>query len=175
MGRISRHSRSRTAAARVGFTLAEALLASTVLAIVSATASLPFAAGVQQANEAAKLEQAVALGEGMMEEILARPFSDPQDPAASPGPEADETSRDEFDNIDDFHGYSESSGNLRNFKNAAILDASAEGFWRTVTVEYVTFPDQDPSDVDSLVHIQVLVYHDSALLVTLDRLACREN
>jgi len=184
MGQNAKHGRGDAARARGGFTLAEALIASTVLAIVSATASLPFAAGVQQVDEAAKLEQAVALGQAMMEEILARPFFEPDERIASPGPEPDETARELFNNIDDFHGYAESVGDLRNFENALITDASASGFWREVTVEYATFPGlgqlppEDPEANDheqSFVHIQVRVYHNTALLATLNRIAGRED
>ncbi len=174
----SHETRRRSQANRRGaFTLAEALLATTVLAIVAATASLPFAAGLRQANEAADLEQAVALGQAMMEEVLARPFFEHDDPIASPGPEVGETSRDLLDNIDDFHGYSESIGDLRNFKNAVITDEAVVDFRREVTVQYVSFPGlgQAADDVDSLVHVQVRVYRHNGLLVTLDRIACRED
>jgi Tfp pilus assembly protein PilV len=159
-----------------GFTLAEALIATTVLAIVSATAALPFAAGMQQTNEAAKLEQAAALGQAMMEEILARPFFQPGNTTAVPGPGAGETSRPLFDNVDAFDGYAESDHVLRDFQNAVVTDASASGFWRQVSVQYVTLPSLNPAttDVNSIVHVQVKVYSNNALLVTLDRLVSRE-
>ncbi|MBN2560690.1 MAG: type II secretion system protein [Phycisphaerae bacterium] len=173
----TRQNGRNDARARGGFTLAEALLASTILAIVAATATLPFTAGVQQVNEAAKLEQAVALGQAMMEEILARPFFEPDERIASPGPGPDETSRELFNNIDDFDGYAESVGDLRNFENAVITDPSSDGFWRDVSVDYVSFPGlgQAGDDVNSFVHIRVRVYHNNALLVTLDRVASRED
>jgi type II secretory pathway pseudopilin PulG len=160
-----------------GFTLAEALIATSVLAIVSATAALPFAAGMQQTNEAAKLEQAVALGQAMMEEILARSFFEPNDRVASPGPGPGETTRPLFNNLDDFDGYAEGDHVLHDFQNAVVTDASAAGFWRQVFVSYVTMPalNQAATDVDSFVHIQVKVYYNNALLVTLDRIASRED
>lgn len=177
MGRTDRNRVLVARASRGGFTLIEALIAASILAIVSATAALPFAAGLQQTNEAARLEQAVALGQAMMEEILARPFFDPSDPNASLGPELGETSRMDFNNIDDFHGFAETAETLSTFEEADIKDASADGFWRTVTVEYVSFPGlgQAADDVNGLVHVQVRVYHKSALMVTLDRLVSREN
>ncbi|HVP11574.1 MAG TPA: prepilin-type N-terminal cleavage/methylation domain-containing protein, partial [Phycisphaerae bacterium] len=158
-----------------GFSLAEALIATAVLAIVSASAALPFAAGIQQTNEAAKLEEAVALGQAMMEEILARPFFQPGNRVASPGPGTGETSRPLFDNIDAFDSYAESDHVAKNYQNVAITDASAAGFWRQVSVQYITLPtlSQAATDVNSLVHIQVQVYYNDALLVTLDRIAGR--
>jgi len=160
----------------------EALLASTILAIVAASAALPFASGVQNVNAAAELEQATALGEAMMEEVLARPFFEPTQSAPTPGPEPTETTRLAFNSIDDFNAFSETSGNLKTFQNGPVTDPSAQGFWRTVSVQYVRFPSlgqplaTDPSDPgESLIHIEVKVYHDSALLVTLDRLVARED
>ncbi len=170
--RSSRGSRSYR---RGGFTLAEALLASTVLAITAASAALPFAAGTMNANAALELEQAVELGDALMEEIIARPFLAPEDPVVALGPEAWEVNRKDYNAIDDFHGLSEQNDVLRNYKEVALVDESFEGFWRDVTIEYVSFPEQPAGDVNSFVHVQVRVYHDTKLLVTLDRLVCRED
>jgi prepilin-type N-terminal cleavage/methylation domain-containing protein len=176
---FARNKQIKSGARRAGrgFTLAEALIATSVLAIVSATAALPFAAGMQQTNEAAKLEEAVALGQAMMEEILARSFFQPGNRVASPGPDAGETSRPLFDNLDAFDGYAESDHVLRDSQNAAVTNASTSGFWRQVSVQYVTLPalNQAATDINSLVHIQVKVFYNDALLVTLDRIASRED
>ncbi len=174
----------RTAAARTspagrmapcGFTLVEALLASTVLAIIAVTAALPFTAGVQHAQEAGRLEQAVELGEALMEEVLARPFLAPDEGLASPGPDGGDTSRDHYDNVDDFHNLSETLSDLRDFRNERLEEEAVRDFRREVSVQYVTFPGQDPDDVDSLVHVQVRVYYKTALLVRLDRIVSRED
>lgn len=167
----------QSARTRRGFTLAEALLAAVILAIVSASATLPFLAGSRQINEAVKLETAVSLGQALMEEILARPFADPDDGSVTPGPESGESTCNLFDNIDDFNGYTEASTGIKNFKNAGVTAASVTGFWRTATVSYVTFSglNQQAGDTNSLVRIEVKVYHGTALLVTLDRIAAREN
>lgn len=166
---------SRARGARGGFTLAEALIASTILAIVAASASLPFVAGVHQAKEAARLEQAVALGQAMMEEILTRPMLDPTGRVATPGPESGETSRDKFDNIDDFNGYTEQSTGLRDYKNVAITDSSLSGLWRNASVQYVTFPNQQSTDTNSYVKVIVYVWDGNAKLMTLTRIYGRED
>ncbi|MBK8270841.1 MAG: prepilin-type N-terminal cleavage/methylation domain-containing protein [Planctomycetes bacterium] len=161
--------------ARRGFTLAEALLASTILAIIAATATLPFSAGVQNATEAGRMEQAVELGESMMEEVLARSFFGPSQTTPTPGPESGETTRMNYDSVDDFAGYSESDKVLRNFKSNAVGDPSTDGFWREVAVAYVTYPNQQPGDTNSLIRVTVKVYYQNTLLVTLDRLVSRED
>lgn len=157
------------------FTLAEALLASTILAIIATTATLPFSAGTQNAKEAQKLERAVELAEAMMEEILARPFFAPGQSVPTPGPDSGETVRIQYDSIDDFDGYSENDQVLRNYKGGAITDPDVQGFWRLVSVAYVSYPDQQPGDVNSIIHIRVKVFYKTALQVTLDRVVTRED
>lgn len=160
---------------RGGFTLAEALLASVILAIVAATATLPFTAGVINSTEAQKLEQAVELGQAMMEEVLSRPFYGPKQTSPTPGPEPEETARLLYDSIDDFDGYSESDFILRDFKNNPITDPVVEGYWREIKVQFVSYPNMQPGDVNSLALITVKVYRHSSLLVTLSRLISRED
>jgi len=160
---------------RPAFTLVEAVLATTILAIIASTATLPFVVGTQHVNEAARVEQAVAYGQALMEEILARPFWAPDKREPLLGPDPGMTSRAEFDSIDDFHGLSESDGVLRDYNNQTINDDTNDGIWREVSVQYVGFPDQADDDADSFVHIQVRVYDGTALLVTLDRIATRED
>jgi Tfp pilus assembly protein PilV len=156
---------------RRGVSLAEAMLASTILAVVGATATLPFVAGTQNVQESAKVEQAVALGQALMEEILARPFFDGADRTPSPGPEADEANRFAYRNVDDFHGYSESDRVLRTFSNAAVNDESLNGFWRTASVQYISISGSSPA----FVRITVNVHFHDTLLVTLTRIAARED
>ncbi|MBX3394858.1 MAG: type II secretion system protein [Phycisphaerae bacterium] len=174
----NQHIRNTTFAGlkrRRAFTFAEALLASTILAIIATTATLPFSAGTQSAKEAQKLERAVELAESMMEEILARPFFAPGQSAPTPGPDSGETVRLAYDSIDDFSGYSESDQVLRNYKGGAINDPDVQGFWRQVSVDYVSYPDQQPGDTDSIMHVRVKVYYKSALQVTLDRVVTRDD
>lgn len=172
-----RQTRYHRRAPRLAFTLAEALLSAVILAIVSASASLPFAAGLHQTNEAAKLETATILGQAMMEEIMARPFFEEDERVAAPGPGAGETSRILYNNIDDFDGLAEASGDLHDFMDLSVDDDWLDGYWREVTVQYVTLSGlgQKTDDVNSFVHITVTVYYETLPLVRLDRLASRED
>lgn len=159
---------------RSGFTLAEALLAATVLAIVSASAALPFAAGVQGTTEAGRLQSGVELGEALMEEILARPFYAPGKPNFTPGSESGET-RPTFNSIDDFHNFAEPQGDVRDYNNRKLTGPSEDGYYRCATVEIVSFSGQATGDTNSLVRVTVKVYRNSQLLVKLDRLVTRED
>lgn len=165
----------RSPGSRLGFTLAEALLAATVLAIVAASATLPFAAGVQNTVEAGNLERAVELGESMMEEVLARPFFAVGQTTPTPGPDSGETDRSKYNSIDDFNNFAETQGDVRDYRNQTMPTASADGYRRSVTVEFVTFTNQATGDTNSLAHVQVKVYKNTNLLATLDRLVTRED
>lgn len=163
------------ASGRRAFSLAEALMAATVLCIVTASAALPFAAGVQQANAAARLEQATAYGQALMEEILGRPFFPAGVRVAAPGPDTGETDKTLYNNLDDFDGYTESSTGMRDYLNQPITDTSAAGLYRTASVQYISFTGQAASDTNSFVRIIVRVWDGNANLVTLTRIASRED
>lgn len=166
--------------ARPGFTIAEALIAATILAIVAASISMPFVAVAQQMNAANEYEAAVELGEELMEEVLARPFYAPGELAPSPGPEAGETSRKFYNAVDDFHGYNEYKGagaasHLEDYRGAAVTDVALSRFYRKVKVEYVRLPDQAADDnAYSFARITVEVYLDPNKVFSLVRIKTRE-
>lgn len=183
MGQTSAYSEIRSTRrrpARHGFTLAEALLASTILAVVAASVSLPFVAVAQQMQAANEVDTAVHLGEELMEEILARPFYAPGELAPSPGPEAEETERKYYDAVDDFNNYVEYKGasaksHLENYAGDAVGGESLRGFWRRVGVEYVRMPGQAADDNDySFARVTVSVYLDTNLVFKLVRIKTRE-
>lgn len=183
MGRMSANRRvgaNWRQPARRGFTLVEALIASTILAIVAASISLPFVAVAQQMKAASEVETGVELGEELMEEILARPFYAPGETAPSPGPEAGETERRYYNAVDDFDGYTEYKGadktmHAEDYRGDAVTGEDMAGFWRRVRVEYIRLPDQAADDDDySFARITVGVYLDRQLIFKLVRIKTRE-
>ena len=178
---LEREARPRGAAVvprtcgRPGFTLVEALMASVVLAVVAASALLPFAAGTQQVNESAKLDQAITLGQALMEEILARPFFAPGNRTASPGPETGETTKASYTSVDDFNTYAESTSAVKDYQGATVTDQEVQGYRRTATVQYVTVPNQRTDDTNAFIQVRVDVYHNDALLASLTRIVGRED
>src|SRR5690606_31819889 len=91
--RCRRTGGDATVRRRRAFTLPEALIASTILAVVAGSATLPFIAVAHQSQIAGEYEAATELAEELMEEILARPFFAPNDRTPSLGPEAGESQR----------------------------------------------------------------------------------
>ena len=75
----------------------EALLASAVLAIGASTIILPFTTAARNEEVDGRRTLAAQLGQEMMEEILSKPFEDPQG-SGGLGPESGETSRSLYDN-----------------------------------------------------------------------------
>jgi len=119
-----------------GFTLAECLIAATVLTIAVLAVSVAINSAQAQMHYALKTQRAMRLAEELMGRILALPYDDPDGPS-SPGPEPGERSVWKFDNMDDFDGYAESAGQI---KDAAgnLFPAEYQIFSRSVTVRYET-------------------------------------
>ena len=134
-------------------TLVECLLAMAILGMAVAAFSQAFFTGQMQTHDALHRRRAVELAEALMDEILSLPYCDAQDETcgdSGPGPEAGETNRASFDNVDDFHGFSESAGSLADAAGTAY-DALYQDFQRSVTVttgnvSVTGFADPIPGD-----------------------------
>jgi prepilin-type N-terminal cleavage/methylation domain-containing protein len=160
-----------------GFTLTEALIASAILAIAVAAAALPFSASLQSSQRRADQAEALRLGEGLMEEILSRPFQDPDGPSAL-GPEAGEVvaqREQDFDNVDDYHGLYEDAGQLRDAEGQAVTDTQAATLRRWATVTYVRMPEQPAESPDSFAIVEVVVSNGKEVLARITRLVADEE
>ncbi len=157
---------------RSGFTLAEALVASAILAFAVAAAAVPFSASLMSGQRRSDQAEAVRLTEAMIEEILSRPFHDP-DGASVPGPEIDEdpARRDrDFDNVDDYHGLVEEAGVLRNADGQLIYNEEIAMLTRRVTVAYVRMPEQPKDSPTSFAVVEVVVSNGKEDLARIARL-----
>ena len=153
-----------------GFTLAESLLAATILAMAVTALTMPFTAGARNEQSDGRRTTAVSLASELMEEILSRPFNDPDGPS-EPGPEVGEATRGDFDNIDDYDGYSETAGNVSSPSGSTSSDASANGLSRNVSASYVYISGQDTSAEPTFIRITVEIRYDGQPVTTLTRLA----
>lgn len=134
-GMSPRH-RNLTSRRSGGFTLAEALFASAVLAFVVAGLTQTIVSGQAQTYNALHEERALALAESLMDEVLALPYAD-RGGDTTQGPDADEPTRDRFDGLDDFDGFTEVAGALADPAGELYPD-SYQMFSRSVTAEYGT-------------------------------------
>jgi len=152
-----------------GFTLLEALISVAMLTVAAPAVLIPFAAGMQNDAEDARQALATALAAEIMDEALSKPFSDPEGPTDL-GPEFGESSRYEFDNIDDYDGYAESPGQIADAFGDVMTDPLAFELSRAVDVEYVYVSGQDLGQDPNSVRITVEVSDGDRPIATLVRL-----
>ncbi len=112
--------------------MVEATLATVILGIAVTAIAAALSAGAMQTAESVATRQAGELALAMLEEILVLPYDDPQE-ASALGPEAGESTRSAFDNIDDFHGYAELAGAVAD-ANGVTYPAAYAAFSRSVSM-----------------------------------------
>jgi len=158
-----------------GFTLAEAMLAVTVLGFAAAGVLLPFVSGAAVRAEGMRRTLGAALAGDLMEQIVRLPFHDPTGVASdySPGPESGETGPANFDNVDDFHSYTELQGQVKDAAGAVFTDPKYANYSRSVTCAYATVPPQ-PAQTDpakcNFILVTVQVNYSGKNVATLSRL-----
>ncbi len=103
-----RHRHAR----RHGFTLLEAMMASVILVIAVAAFCQAVATGQAVTAEAIHGVRASLLADALLEEVLAQPYHDPQPPD-------NESARDAFDDLDDYHGFTQAAGAVSDATGAA--------------------------------------------------------
>lgn len=131
-----RDARSDRARGAAGFTLFEVLIASTILAFATLGLVQAVTAGQAQTLDALKRARATALAESLLEEVLSKPYADPEG-SAGIGPDAGESGRSDYDNVDDYHGYALSSGSLVDMTGTAYPDGY-QGFDLSIAVQSET-------------------------------------
>lgn len=119
-----------------GFTLMETMIAITVLAFSVAALTQAIVSGQSHTYEALHSSRAISLAEEMIDEVLSKPYDDP-DGDVTAGPDAGESSRDLFDCADDYDGFTEALGAVQ---NQAGVDHPElyQNFGRSVTASYTT-------------------------------------
>ena len=142
-----------------------------ILAFAVAGIVMPLMAGTNQSYLSSRYTVAVNLAQALMDEILAKPFHDPQAPSSfNLGPGPGEDTRPELDNIDDYHGLVEPAGGLEDANGQSINEPTLSRFSRYVWAEYVYLPGQDDGDDPTFILVMVQVKDGSMPMVTLKRL-----
>lgn len=147
---------------RSGFALAEAMIAVMILGFSSAGISMLLTASMQQNYLSEKYMLASNLAQDLLDEIMGQPFYDPDTPAIlTPGPDAGESTRQTFDNVDDYHGLTESAQGLQLPSGSALNSPRIANFSRTATAQYVYMPGQDTQADPTFILVTVQVLEDS--------------
>jgi len=163
---------------RSGFTLAEGLLAVVVLAVAVGGIMGPISASYQQTRTVSETTTAVSLAQQLLDEILSKPIVDPTDLSTTLGPEADELSRTAFDNIDDYHGYHDTtdwtkSDAMKTASGAAITWNGTDVYSRSVQMEYRATPSGAALTSGDYLLISVTVTMPHGHQVSVQRMVCR--
>jgi len=171
-------NRPKAIQAARGFTLAEGMLAVVVLAMAAGAMMGPLSASYQQTRTMKQSTTAISMAQQLLDEILSKPFVDPTDLTTIPGPEADELGRASFDNIDDYHGYHDTTDTtkanaIKTASGQTIAWNSNDIYSRDVTMEYRATPDGPAVAVGDFLVASVTVTMPHGHQVTVQRLACR--
>ncbi|MEM8783153.1 MAG: prepilin-type N-terminal cleavage/methylation domain-containing protein [Planctomycetota bacterium] len=126
-------SRRPTRPRPAGFTLAEVLIASAILAFAAAALSQAVLSGQAHTYHALHEAKAVSLLQSTMDEVLTRPYADP-DGDTTPGPDAGETDPTLFDALDDYEGLARDAGSLTD-AHGRTMPAAYQRFSVAVGVE----------------------------------------
>lgn len=165
-------SNGRSARGSRGLSLVEALAAIVILQIAVLGLIYTVTAGHAHAAYAGRSIDASQLGQAMMEEILGRAYIDPEG-GVGLGPDAGESSRTAFDDIDDYNGINEAAGSLSD-ANGDTLPQDMQSFTRSVTVALwdQTITDLSTTIPGKLITVTVTDNNNQASQVTLLRFVC---
>lgn len=119
-----------------GMTLIEVVVAAMILSIGVTAVTGALLAGSMQAAEAVRVQLGCAAAEALLEEVLGKPYVDPQGQVGL-GPDAGEATRAAFDNVDDYHGFAEAAGAMQDATGTDYPTEFAE-FGRSVSVQATT-------------------------------------
>ena len=158
---------ARQARQRTGFTVAECLVAMGILAMTVLAVLPAISTGQSAMHYAAVAQMAARLAEETMERVLACPYYDSLG-VQTPGPESGETGPATFDNMDDWHGYAEVAGGIRDLAGS-LLPPEYQFYSRSVTVVYGSQSLPGLGAAMSGLTVTVTVRHKSGPVWTLQR------
>jgi len=150
-------------------------MATVVLGIAAAGALLPFTSGAAVRAEGMRRTLGAKLAGDLMEEIILKPFHDPNGSSYdySPGRDAGEITLADFDNVDDFDGYAEPQGQVKDASGTVFTGLNYANFSRNVSCEYVRAP-QEPQESEAgelkFIRATVRVYYSGEQIAIINRL-----
>jgi prepilin-type N-terminal cleavage/methylation domain-containing protein len=129
----------RTNFAHRGFTLIEALIATVVLCI--ATVGIAQLLGISAQQSVAMRHQSISLelAKQLMEEIASKPVADSTG-NISLGHETGENSRSQYDTIDDYNGYTDTTDSITMLDGTTVDLGDGLTYRRSVAVQYRMTP-----------------------------------
>jgi prepilin-type N-terminal cleavage/methylation domain-containing protein len=165
---------SRPLLARPGFTLAESLIASVVLAIAVIGISTSLSAAYKQNSVTGDSGVALGLARELMEEVTALPFDPPSGSTNQPGwPTI--TDRTQYDTIDDFNGYTDTSNAIHTWEGSSVDAGNGTTFTRLVTVTPNALPTGLTGTASDFEMVTVTVTSPAGDSYSISQLCTRAN
>ena len=132
---LIKNCRSRMIDDRAGLTLVEVAIATLIVGFLIVPTVMVFSSVAQSYYRNSSRDLAFHACNALLGEIMSLEYQDPQSDSTTLGPEADETTtnRSDFDDIDDYDGWSETSIQMRDGTEITGL----ETYSRSVSVHYV--------------------------------------
>ena len=124
---------------RTGMTLVEVSIATLIIGVLIVPTMMVMASVSQSYYRAESRDRAFIAANRLLSEILGLSYDDPQTGHTTFGPESDEADRSQFDDIDDYAGWTESNLQQRD----GNLVPGMEDYARSVKVNFVTLIDNE--------------------------------
>ncbi|UCD48764.1 MAG: type II secretion system protein [Phycisphaerales bacterium] len=148
------------------FTIVEAVISTVIVSVMLVAALTTVGASRLIQQKVAMRNRGRLLAESLLAEIVQQAYDDPSDPAVF-GPESGEQTgdRSDFDDVDDYHNWSQSPPEDKN----GVAIPEADGWQRTVTVQWVDplDPTQSKSGETKAKRITVTARHNNMSHATL--------
>ena len=132
---IDQRRRRRRVRRAGGYTLAESLIASVVLAIAIVGIAGTLAASYQQNSVRGNTTTALSLAQQLMEEMAAKPMDPPAGQTNKPGWQQGQTDRRLYDTLDDSDGYADLSGSIQAADGSTINLSNGGTYQRSVSMQ----------------------------------------
>ena len=132
-----------------GFTLAEAMIAMVVLGMAAAGVLLPFSSGAAVQVEGMRRTLGANLASHIIEKIINTPFEDI---------------------INDYDGYSETHGQIKDAGGEIFSDSYYANFSRNVTCKYVYVPQESGTLTPKFILVTVQVNYSGKPIAAISRL-----
>jgi Tfp pilus assembly protein PilV len=141
--------RSCSCKSEAAFSLAEAMIATAVLAVAAAGVLLPFASGAAVRAEGMRRTLAAKLAADLTEQIISTPFEQI---------------------VDNFNGHTEPQGQVKDANDMVFISSNYANFSRDVSCQYVYVPQESGAAQPKFIRTTVRVYYDGRQIAAVSRL-----
>lgn len=163
-----------TRCGRGAFTLAESLIAATILAAAAVGIISPLTASHHQTETRQITTAELALGHELLEEIAARPLLG-SDGLTHQGPDSGQTTRDTFTSAGNYDGYTDTTSSMVMLDDSSVALSLPAVFTRKVTVQFLSSRTGPVAGSGDFAQVTVTVSATNEPTITLTKLLCRHK